>query len=198
MSSSRAPPHLRASANASKLALGSLTDFLSRLPRMKRKSLSQATNIMRRALRDLIDEVPSDAQQLLLREHFGHRCCYCGAPAPHGVGHIDHADPKRGNGIGNLLLACRTCNGNQKREMPWAEFLAVTIGTDVCLHAERDTRIRAWLETHRSEAIDVPADVAVALAEAQAAIAVYEQAYRWLRTTVNAARAHQTATHVKR
>jgi len=147
---------------------------------IKRKSLSMVKNVMRRALLDLVESPPSEEEERRLREHFANACCYCGGDARPRDGHIDHADPNAGNGLGNLLLACRTCNGDEKRHTNWEEFLRSKCGADAAVYGERLARIRIWLDSHRAERPLVPVDVQAARAAAESAIAAYDAAYKEL------------------
>jgi hypothetical protein len=154
---------------------------------MKPKSISVAKNIMRRALNDLVDPLPNERKQRELRAYFEHRCCYCGAAAPPGHGHFDHASPEGGNGLGNLVLACSPCNGNEKRDMGWEEFLRLKC-SDPSEHDERHTRIRTWIERHRCDARANEPEVEAARAAAERAIHAFEAAYNDLRSALAACR----------
>jgi len=155
---------------------------------MKRKTLSQAKNLMRRALADAVDRPPNASEQERLRDYFQHRCAYCGATAGPREGHIDHAEPGQGNSLGNLLLACATCNGDEKREMQWEQFLRHKCAADDVFEARRE-HIRAWRQQNPwSPRAPGPA-VAEALARAEEAIRTFEDAYNRLRQAVSAAHA---------
>jgi hypothetical protein len=156
---------------------------------MKRKTLSMAKNLMRRALADVIDPPPSEAEQQQLREHFANVCCYCGADARPRDGHIDHAAADAGNSLGNLVLACRTCNGDEKREMGWEQFLRSKCGADDAGYAERLARIRTWFDLHPAERRRATPEVDAARRVAEEAIATFEAAYKELRRVVAVSRA---------
>lgn len=52
--------------------------------------------------------------------HYGHRCLYCGATARDARLEVDHVIPvSRGgtNDMGNLVVACRTCNIGKGKKM---------------------------------------------------------------------------------
>lgn len=155
---------------------------------MKPKTLSQAKNLMRRALKDLVEGVPGLAEQQRLREHFKHCCAYCGGPAGPRDGHIDHADHDGGNSLGNLLLACKTCNGDEKREKSWRMFLEEKCGQDPAVLAQRHQAIDAWRAAHPIQPRSPTPEVTAALAEADRAIEAFAQAY----ATVRRARAATT------
>jgi hypothetical protein len=76
-----------------------------------------------------------------------------------------------GNHLGNLVLACSICNGDEKREQPWEDFLRTKAsGSNL---VEREARIRAWFELHRREALPHSAAVEQALAEFEALVAEF-------------------------
>lgn len=160
---------------------------------MKRKTLSMAKNTMRRALADLLDPPPSAKEQLKLREHFGDCCCYCGAAAPPRAAHFDHANPGAGNHLGNFLLACARCNGDEKRETPWEEFLAQKCGSNEAIHRERRTRIRDWLDARTAvRNVDEP-PVRAAREAVERSIEAYAEAYNELRAMLTVERARPVA-----
>ncbi|MGO9763164.1 MAG: HNH endonuclease [Solirubrobacteraceae bacterium] len=78
---------------------------------------------MRRAVAEILDPSPRNVDALWA--HFESSCAYCGKPLSREKreGHRDHAAPGGGNGLGNLVLACGSCNGDEKREASWHEFL---------------------------------------------------------------------------
>jgi 5-methylcytosine-specific restriction endonuclease McrA len=116
--------------------------------RQRRKyTVSQAKNRMRRTVEEILDPGPRNVNALW--EHFGAQCAYCGKDLNRDrrEGHIDHADPDGGNDLGNLVLACGSCNGDEKREESWQGFLRRKTPDDA-IFAEREGRIRAWLDQH--------------------------------------------------
>jgi 5-methylcytosine-specific restriction endonuclease McrA len=125
--------------------------------RQRRKyTVSQAKNRMRRTVEEILDPGPRNVDALW--EHFDAQCAYCGTGLSRDrrEGHIDHADPDGGNDLGNLVLACASCNGDEKREESWHEFLRRKTPDDA-LFAKREGRIRAWLDQHpRKSAEDSP------------------------------------------
>jgi hypothetical protein len=155
---------------------------------VNKKTLSQAKNAMRCALDDLIDPPPSKSLQKALREYFANLCAYCGQPAIRREGHIDHADRNGGSGLGNLLLACKQCNGDEKREMAWDKFLGMKCAHDAAALAARHEKIRVWFETHPTTPEVLHPRVQAARANAEAAVAAYEDAYNQLRDALVACR----------
>ncbi len=113
---------------------------------MVRISPSVAKNMMRRSLAAIVDPPPTAAQVEELWRYFRGECVYCGITIPRSsrTGHLDHLVPGGTNSIFNLALACAKCNGDEKRELPWREFLQKKARHSVeC--SEREARIEAWL-----------------------------------------------------
>jgi hypothetical protein len=99
---------------------------------------------MRRTVAELLDPTPRNVTAVW--DFFNDCCAYCGTPLSRDgrAAHIDHAVPGAGNQLGNLVLACGTCNGDEKREESWREFLTrKTNAPDVLV--EREARIEGWL-----------------------------------------------------
>ena len=114
-------------------------------------SVSMAKNVMRRAMNEIIDPPPREADIAVMWKHFRDRCAYCDKPLVRSTRdwHRDHLDPYGSNRIANRVLACSICNGDEKRERDWVEFLGAKAGTDF---AERKKRIDDWVTSHA----DVP------------------------------------------
>jgi hypothetical protein len=96
------------------------------------------------------------------------------------TGHVDHLDSDGGNGPGNRVLACARCNGDEKRERPWQEFLAEKSPTDSVL-AERRTRIEEWVSQHAGRAAETSPAVAAAYRDAEQIIDDFHAACTRLR-----------------
>lgn len=143
---------------------------------------------MRRALADVLEPPPAPRDQARLRTHFGHCCAYCGAPAGPRAGHIDHAESGGGSGVGNLLLACGTCNGDEKREMGWEAFLRLKCGSSD-LFGERMERIVGWQTANPRTSRRTTPEIEDARQEAEVAIAAFASAYDKLRVAVRSAAA---------
>jgi hypothetical protein len=131
---------------------------LSATPRWhgRKYTVSQAKNRMRRTVEEILDPGPRDVDALW--GHFGAQCAYCGKTLNRDrrEGHVDHAYPDGGNDLGNLVLACGSCNGDEKREEAWHEFLRRKTPDDA-IFAEREGRIHIWLGQHpRKSATDSP------------------------------------------
>lgn len=110
-------------------------------------SVSVAKNHMRRAVASILDPWP--ANKTLIWEFFESACAYCGVDLIKAErrGHIDHADSNAGNHLGNLVLACSVCNGDEKLDMGWRDFLAIKV-SDLATCEERVDRIERWQEMH--------------------------------------------------
>jgi hypothetical protein len=119
---------------------------------------AQAKNLMRRAVEEIIDPGPPSID--VLWAHFNARCAYCdrALDREQREGHTDHAEPGGGNHLGNLVLACGSCNGDEKREQGWTAFLR-TKSPDPSTYAEREARIMAWFELHPRQLVSVSAEV---------------------------------------
>lgn len=105
---------------------------------------AQARNLMKRAIAEILDPGPTSIDALW--EWFGSRCAYCGVGLVRGArdAHTDHADPGAGNHIGNLILSCSSCNGDEKRDMGWRDFLKRK-AVDPPTLAEREQCILDWM-----------------------------------------------------
>ena len=67
--------------------------------------------------------------------------------------HVDHlvAESTGGsNRLANLVLSCGKCNGDEKREASWEEFLVNKCGDNIQELQLRRTRIRDWIELNGS------------------------------------------------
>jgi 5-methylcytosine-specific restriction endonuclease McrA len=128
--------------------------------RQRRKyTVPQAKNRMRRTVEEILDPGPRNVDAVW--GHFGARCAYCGQGLSRDrrEGHVDHADPYGGNDLGNLVLACASCNGDEKREESWHGFLRRKTPDDA-LFAEREGRIRAWLDQHPRKSAEDSREIA--------------------------------------
>lgn len=126
-------------------------------------SVSQAKNKMRKTVEAIIDPPPRDVQPIW--DYFGSTCAYCGASLsrPDRKAHIDHATAGGGNQLGNLILACSTCNGDEKLDESWREFLRRRAPDDD-VYAERERRIVRWIDA--DPLVSLPNSPAIAQARA--------------------------------
>ena len=86
---------------------------------------SQATNAMKRAIQSAAYGTITPPQVARLWAHFDSKCAYCNVPLVRSErkGHLDHLVPGQGDGAWNRILSCGICNGDEKRETEWTEFL---------------------------------------------------------------------------
>jgi hypothetical protein len=101
---------------------------------------------MRYGLRLLFDPDPPKELKNLAVNFFGNACAYCGETREKL--HLDHliASSNRlgHNGIANRVPACPKCNANQKREMPWRDFLSMRWRDDPAQIAPFAKKIEIW------------------------------------------------------
>jgi hypothetical protein len=159
---------------------------------VKAHSPARVKNLMHRAFNDLLDPPPSVAEQKRVRAHFGDRCAYCDAPAEPRDGHLDHADAAGGNGIGNLILACKRCNGDEKREMNWDQFVMLKSAGDAEAYVRRHARIAAWMAAHPTRVRPPAALVDLQAAAEAEAKAAFDSAFARVRDAAKAWRVRGT------
>jgi hypothetical protein len=121
-------------------------------------SLPQAKNFVERTLRKAVDPDPSRAQIDEMKLHFKWSCAYCGRDlkTAERKSHVDHLDAVgHRNHISNRVLSCDICNGDEKREQNWEQFLGMKCGSDADLRRERSQRIIDWqVKCGNPQAID--------------------------------------------
>ena len=112
-------------------------------------SVSQAKNIMRRTISEIVDPGLTRGEKDELWSHFESSCAFCGEHIERAgrTGHIDHLESSGGNGPRNRVLACARCNGDEKRERDWREFLGEKCDDPVVLEHRR-ALIQTWVDTH--------------------------------------------------
>ncbi|MHB8657694.1 MAG: HNH endonuclease [Solirubrobacteraceae bacterium] len=150
---------------------------------MAATSVSAAKNLMARAVESILDPWPGSMDPVW--DFFGSECVYCGVKLVKGarLGHIDHATSKAGNHMGNLVLACSVCNGDEKRDMHWLEFLEHKV-SDPGLRRERIERIERWQALHPKPGLAASAEVAAVDAELRAMIIAFGAKCAELRAAV--------------
>lgn len=108
-----------------------------------------AKNKIKRALGAILDPPPAENEKTLIWEYFENTCAYCGLVMERKsrTGHLDHvvstADGGN-NSIHNHVLSCGKCNGDQKREMEWIQFLKQK-NRDIQTYELRKVKIENWL-----------------------------------------------------
>jgi hypothetical protein len=157
------------------------------LRRRRKFRVAQAKNLMRRAVREIIDRSPRNLEPLW--KHFCGRCAYCGRQLIERARdwHLDHADPGRGNHLGNAVLSCAICNGDEKRDRGWLEFLQTKASGD--LLAEREALIRLWFNQHSRPVDEASDDERAKQAELEAIVEQFGNACAELNALVRARRA---------
>ncbi len=85
------------------------------------------------------------------------------------------------------VTACARCNGDEKRERPWQEFLVEKSGNDRVL-ADRRTRIEEWVAQHALRAAETSPAVAAAYREAELLIDEFHAACTKLRDALKSGR----------
>lgn len=117
---------------------------------MPKMTAGYAKNTMRRALRAIVDPEPSEREISSLWDYYKSSCAYCGRGLKKEgrEGHIDHLisiTAKNGtNDISNRVLSCSICNGDEKGELPWDQFLQLKV-KDPPLLESRKKRIEDWI-----------------------------------------------------
>jgi hypothetical protein len=119
---------------------------------MARKvTFSQVQNLMNRFFATLLDPPPKNVDEIW--NYFEGQCAYCDRALDRTKreGHIDHLTPGNGNHLGNLVLACGPCNGDEKRDRPWNKFLDDKV-KDQQLKKQRYDKISHWVAEHPAPA----------------------------------------------
>lgn len=115
--------------------------------------LSGAKNSMHRAVKELFFRSLNKDEKDLIWKYFESRCVYCDKQIERKDrhGHMDHLDCSAfggGNYVRNRVLACKECNGNEKREGGWEDFLK-----SKCINTNefrtRRNRIMSWQKQFR-------------------------------------------------
>src|SRR4051812_14924850 len=138
---------------------------------------------MARAVESILDPWPPSTGPIW--DFFASECAYCGVKLVRGerLGHIDHATSKAGNHLGNLVLACSVCNGDEKLDMGWREFLEQKVSNPE-LRRERTQRIERWQALHPKPRLAASPQVAAIDAELRAMIVAFGEKCVELRTAV--------------
>ena len=114
-------------------------------------SASQARNAIKKCFKTILDPKPTEAQVDFLWKYFDSSCAYCGKRIEREsrTGHKDHlvAQADGGlNGLGNLIFSCAICNGDEKLESGWNEFLKQKCSSDKLIFEERRQRVLDWID----------------------------------------------------
>ena len=112
---------------------------------------SQARNSIKRSLKAVIDPVPKAKDKNSIWSFFDNRCAYCDCQIEREsrTGHIDHLIAEMDGGsnrLSNLVLTCAVCNGDEKREMDWQEFIAEKWESEKQGQTLRIEKIEKWVK----------------------------------------------------
>ena len=115
---------------------------------MPKMTAGYAKNTIRRSLRAVLDPEPIATDIERLWEHFHSACAYCDRTLSRAnrEGHIDHLISAGTNHVSNRVLSCASCNGDEKREGDWLEFLRKK-APDEATFLDRRERIQSWCST---------------------------------------------------
>jgi hypothetical protein len=146
-------------------------------------SVPAAKNRMARAVDSILDPWPASSDPIW--EFFASECAYCGIKLVKSerLGHIDHATAGDGNHLGNLVLACSICNGDEKLDTDWRKFLEQRVG-DQAVRQARIERIEAWQLLHPKPARAASAEIAAIDGELRTMIVAFGEKCAELRAAV--------------
>ena len=152
-------------------------------------TLSQAKNAMRKAISDLIDQPLTKKEKQQVWGYFNSRCAFCGRSIEQTSrdGHIDHLVPRASSGsnrLGNCVLACKECNGNEKRDQSWKDFLKLKCG-DNSTFALRLKQIESWQSKPATKKpVTLSGEAKAAKREVEDAIVIFEKKFVKLREKI--------------
>src|SRR6266545_205629 len=123
-------------------------------------SPSQAKNALLRSLRGIVDPYPTSTGVGKVWAHFKSKCAYCGKKLKRSDrnGHQDHLvtfQDGGGNDLGNYVLACGGCNGDEKREEAWETFLRRKNPKEATF-LRRKATIEAWVTSNAATRRYIP------------------------------------------
>ena len=156
-------------------------------------SLPVAKNAMRRAIEALYYRPLNKKEKDRIWDVFESRCAYCDREIDRSLrhGHMDHLDCSAaggGNYIRNRVLACKECNGNEKREGKWQTFLKLKCCDKQTLR-NRTAKIRTWQSQFpKLKPIVLNSDAEYSKAALEAAIKNFEKKFHRFRTLLRDSR----------
>lgn len=119
---------------------------------------------------------------------FQGRCAYCGTSLNRQKreGHLDHLISTSAGGsnhLSNRVLSCGSCNGDQKREKSWQEFMKLK-NPDQTTHRKRQRRILHWTRTAGAPNLQA-ALLGLAEREAGSVIRAFDEACATVRSALH-------------
>lgn len=154
-------------------------------------SLSVAKNAMDRAIKELFCRQLTRKEKDQIWRYFKSKCAYCDKRISRKLrhGHMDHLDCSAnsgGNYIRNRVLACKECNGNEKREQDWQQFLKSKC-TDRETFLQRRHNITNWQSQFSIRPQFIPdAEMETAKEDLLASIHNFEVAFNHFRSLIRA------------
>ena len=117
---------------------------------------SQARNAIKKSLKALIDPKPKKEAKDKVWTYFDSSCAYCGCPLSKKsrMGHIDHLYAEMDGGsnkLCNLVLSCSICNGDEKREQDWKQFIYDNTAGDNSSSQPKIAKISKWITINEGE-----------------------------------------------
>ncbi len=145
---------------------------------------SQVRRAIRLSLRALLDPELTRAQRETVKSFFEYSCAFCGVGLKQVRGHVDHLVSVAAGGtnhISNRVFACSACNGDEKLDRDWQDFLRFK-NADVEAFSQRRERILLWSSQHRAAAPSIPPRQLEALVcESEHALKAFDRAVQRLR-----------------
>ena len=152
---------------------------------MSSKSPSQAKNAIKRSLWCIVDPPPKQVDSVW--NYFQSQCAYCGLSLKreNRDGHMDHLISIQEGmvyGLGNFVLSCGHCNGDEKREEDWRSFLRRKNEKDEEHLQRREQLIDEWKRQNEDAERHVTAELRSAVeASIARVIAAYDAEVEQLR-----------------
>ena len=111
-----------------------------------------AKGIIKKTLRAILDPDLSAKQKGAIWVFFGNKCAFCDVEMKRNSrkGHMYHLQPGIPNHISNRVLACEICNGNEKLDRKWKEFLMEKCNHDQVTYDMRYDKIMKWVNQNGS------------------------------------------------
>jgi hypothetical protein len=158
-------------------------------------SLPGANNAIYRAIAALYYRPLKQEEKNRIWVYFESRCAYCDKymTRESRYGHMDHLEAAAGSGgnyIRNRVLACKECNGNEKRELHWEQFLKSKCTTNDEFVARRDKILRWQAQFPGLEKIVLSSEAELARMDLDDAIRTFQDKFCRFRDLLYAAKRH--------